>query len=156
MDRFRVIPSVHLFLVRDPQILLLRRYNTGFQDGNYSVPTGHLEGNETATEAMQREAKEECGIIVKALEPCGVMHRKSDQERIDLFFTTSTWRGQIVNREPDKCDDLTWFPMSALPENTIPYVRHALHCFQKKEWYMEFGFDKGRTGRDPHVWGRSP
>ncbi len=140
MDRFQVIPSVHLFLVRNQQILLLRRFNTGFQDGNYSVPAGHLEGNETATEAMQREAREECGIVVENLEPCGVMHRKSDQERVDFFFTAGSWHGQIVNREPDKCDDLTWFPMGALPENTVPYVRYALQCFQKNTWYMEFGF----------------
>lgn len=61
-ERFKFIPSVYLILLKDNKILLLRRYNTGFRDGEYSFVAGHLDGNETLRQAMIREAKEEANI----------------------------------------------------------------------------------------------
>lgn len=87
-EKFKIISAVHLLLIRDGKILLLRRMNTGFYDGSYSVIAGHLDGGETATSAMIREAKEESGITInsKSLKMVHVMHRKSSEERVDFFF----------------------------------------------------------------------
>jgi len=65
-EKFKLIPTSHLILIKDNKILLLRRFNTGYEDGNYSVVAGHLEGNETFIQAMVREAKEEADIDIKA------------------------------------------------------------------------------------------
>lgn len=35
-DRFKLIPAVYLLLRQDNEVLLLRRANTGYQDGKYS------------------------------------------------------------------------------------------------------------------------
>jgi len=43
-QRFRLVSAVHLFLDRDRRVLLLRRANTGYEDGNDSVVAGHLDG----------------------------------------------------------------------------------------------------------------
>ncbi len=32
-ERFRLLAAVHLFLLRDGAVLLLRRFNTGYEDG---------------------------------------------------------------------------------------------------------------------------
>lgn len=64
-ERYKIIPTVYLVLIRENKILLLRRYNTGFMDGYYSFPAGHVEANETLTQAMVREAKEEIGVDIK-------------------------------------------------------------------------------------------
>ena len=44
--------AVYLLLIRDGQILLLRRYNTGYEDGNYGVIAGHVERDERVTTAL--------------------------------------------------------------------------------------------------------
>ena len=120
--------TVHLFFFRGDQVLLLRRFNTGFRDGEYSVPAGHLDGGETVMEAAAREAKEEVGIKIEAgdMTFSTVMHRIEDDERVDFFVHVRKWQGEPFNAEPDKCDDLRWANVDQLPANTIPYVRQAL------------------------------
>lgn len=93
---FTMPVAVHLFLLRGQEILLLRRYNTGYEDGNYSVPAGHLDGNEEVKAAAIREAKEECGIDLAPadLSLAGVMHRRSFDERIDFSSPRVTGRAR--------------------------------------------------------------
>jgi 8-oxo-dGTP diphosphatase len=142
-ERFRAVVAVHLLLLRGEEVLLLRRDNTGYEDGNYSVVAGHLDGNETARRAMVREAAEEAGIIVAPadLRFVHVMHRKETaeaDERIDLFFAATRWQGEPEIREPEKCGELRWSPLAALPPNVVPYVRAALEHYQQKQVFAEF------------------
>ena len=140
--RFKLIAEVHLVLVRQHQVLMLRRFNTGYEDGNYSLVAGHVDGAETCTSAMAREAAEEAGLNIAPSELAHVhtMHRNSDNERMSLFFKATSWSGGLQNREPHKCDDLAWFPVGRLPDNTIPYIRAALrHIFDGIN-YSEFGW----------------
>ena len=141
--RFKLIGAVHLFLVHEGKILLLRRAHTGYEDGNYSVIAGHLDGHEQVKAAMIREAREEAGIEIapEDIEVVGVMHRNASDERVDFFLKASAWRGSIVNREPHKCDELAWFALDGLPENIIAYVRRAISNYQQGRWFDSFGWD---------------
>jgi 8-oxo-dGTP diphosphatase len=143
MARFKLIPEVHLVLLRDEKVLMLRRFNTGYEDGNYSLIAGHVDGGETFRAAMAREAAEEAGleIGVDGLRLVHTMHRKSDEERLSLFFVAESWSGEPVNTEPHKCDDMRWVALSDMPPNTVPYVRVALSLIARDEAYSEFGWD---------------
>jgi ADP-ribose pyrophosphatase YjhB (NUDIX family) len=134
--------TAHLFFIDEDSILLSRRYNTGWQDGRYSVPAGHLEAGESLLAAAIREAEEETGahLTPADLEVVHVMHRKSDDERIDFFLLVKSWSGEISNREPQRCDELGWFPLTALPDEVIPYIRQALANFQAGIPFAEFGW----------------
>lgn len=142
-ERVKAIVAAHLFLVRDGSVLLLRRAHTGYEDGNYSVPAGHVEAGERASDAIIREAAEEIGLTrpPSELSLALVMHRKAEEERIDFFFAAETWPGEPENREPAMCDELLWARLDDLPGNVIPYVRRAIDAFQAKETYVEFGWD---------------
>ena len=126
--RARFPVTVHLFFFRENQILLLRRFNTGFRDGEYSVPAGHLDGNETVMQAGIREAQEEVGVALAEQDMTfsSVMHRIECDERVDFFVRVHQWAGEPFNAEPDKCDDLRWVEINSLPANIIPYVKQAL------------------------------
>jgi ADP-ribose pyrophosphatase YjhB (NUDIX family) len=145
MARFALRSAVHLFFVRAGQILLLRRANTGYEDGNYSVPAGHLEGGEPVLAAAAREAREEVGLALDpaALQVVGVMHRRSDDERVDFFALADAWQGEPHNAEPDKCDDLRWFRLDALPDNVVPYVRRAISNYLNHIPFDSYGWDAG-------------
>ena len=141
-NRFNLLAAVHILLLKEDEILLLRRFNTGYEDGNYSIIAGHLDGDEEVKTAATREALEEAGIVINPvdLQVVGVMHRKSNDERVDFFVTARRWAGEIVNNEPHKSDHIAWFPMNALPGNTIPYVKRAISNFRQDIWFDSFGW----------------
>jgi mutator protein MutT len=131
-----------MFFFRGDQILLSRRYRTGYMDGYYSVPAGHLDGNETIRMAAVREAQEEIGIRIDPADItfAGVFHRHEGDERVDFFVRVKEWTGEPVNAEPEKCDELRWTDVKDLPENTIPYVRQAIENFRVGVPFEEFGW----------------
>ena len=111
----------------------------------FSVPAGHIDGNEDVVKAMIREAKEEITVKVnkKDLKFVQVMHRKKpDEERIDFFFETEKWQGEIKIGEPDKCSELKWTDLSYLPLDMVPYVKKALQKYIKRRQLTLFGWEK--------------
>lgn len=143
--RFKCPVAVHLIIIDHNRILLLRRKNTGFADGMYSVPAGCIDGEESVTQAMIREAKEEIGLNIKpeALKVSTIMHRKATKdnwESIVFFFSVEYYDGDIENCEPEKCDDLRFFPLNNLPENLIPYVKKGIELTLEGVPFAEFGW----------------
>jgi 8-oxo-dGTP diphosphatase len=145
MPRYQphIIGEVYLFLRHEGRVLLSRRFQTGYEDGNYSVPAGHMEGNEEVRAALIREAREEIGIelTLDDLAVIGVVHSCSDSERVSFFVLAERWRGEVRNMEPHKCDDLAWFEPSALPPNIVPLVRRALENLSAGRFYDSMGWD---------------
>ena len=128
VQRAKAILEVHVMLVRDSQICLLRRQNTGYQDGMFSLPAGHVEEHESAEAAACRETFEETAVDVRPedLEFVHLMHRYAGTSRVGVYFQALRWQGEIRNNEPAKCDAIGWFDLKRLPENIPDYILCAL------------------------------
>lgn len=136
--------ACYLLLIKGNKILLLRRFNTGWEDGKYTLISGHLEKSETVKQAMVREAKEEAGINLdtKDLRVVHTMHRKSndDLEYIDFFLVARKWQGQPKIAEPEKCDEIRWFALNNLPGSTLLHIKLAIRSYANKVSFSELGF----------------
>jgi 8-oxo-dGTP pyrophosphatase MutT (NUDIX family) len=133
MDRFRVVPAAYVVVRRGDEVLLLLRANTGYMDGYWAVPAGHVERGESAIAAAVRELKEEVGIDVDPAElvPVTAMHRTGGNgdpidERVDFFFMASKWSGEPRLMEPEKAAGLEWYSLDKLPEPLVPHEARVL------------------------------
>ena len=135
--KFELVSGSHLILKKGDKVLMSRRCNTNYEDGKYHFPAGHCEPFEKFIDAAIREAKEEVGIIVKKedLKLAHIVHKcnnpKEKASRMEIFFMTEKWQGDITNMEPDKCDDLKWVDINKLPKNMIPYIKIVMENIKK-------------------------
>lgn len=138
--RHFILSASHIIFQRGNLVLLIRRFQTGYGDGQYSLPAGHVEPGEFPAATAIREAAEEVG---SQIEPANlafghVMFRRSESDRADFFFICRDFVGEPENLEPEKCDELLWAPIENLPENTLPYIRFALQNIQNNIPFSEF------------------
>ena len=142
-ERFKLTSAVYLILRNGDEVLLLQRKKSLYHDDMYSLVAGHIDGNELGTSAIIREAKEEAGIHLKPddLRFVHLVHtlkRGNGEEYLDIFYEATKWSGVITNTEPEKCSDLSWFPIANLPENTIPVIKSVLNKVKNNKYYSEY------------------
>lgn len=109
----------------------------------WSVVAGKLDGGEEVKAAALREAWEEAGLRLdpSQLEVAGVFHRlNTDSEWFDFFLLVRRWDGEPYNKEPHKCEELSWFPIEQLPDTVIPYIRCALEKDHSSMWFESVGW----------------
>ena len=84
----KFVIAVSTLLIKDGKVFLLRRANTGWEDGRYNPPGGHLNGGETTREAVIREVYEETGVKVRLedLHFYNVSHLVTNSERVHFYF----------------------------------------------------------------------
>lgn len=142
-----MITSVYFLFFKEEKILLMQRYNTGYQDGKYGLPSGHVEEHESLREAMAREVAEEIGIAISPndFSLVHVMHRKENDERVDFFFIAKGVFQEPENKEPQKCSALQWFSIDNLPQKTIPYIKEAISHTKNNVFYSEVGWERAET-----------
>jgi 8-oxo-dGTP diphosphatase len=127
---FQLIVDVHLLLLRDGEVLLGRRANTGYGDGAYEPPSGRLAERETLVEAAVRIAAAQMGIALSqaSMSLAHVMHDVSGAGRMAFFLTAGAWEGE-AGTVTSSYSDFGWFPLPELPANMIDRARVAVRNF---------------------------
>jgi 8-oxo-dGTP diphosphatase len=131
------------FLRRGDEILLLRRINTNFGQGLYSLVGGKVEAEEPALHAIQREVLEEVGLDVpeSQFKFVHVFHRKATEgSLVALCFQADVSGMNPLNVEPEKHDDVRFFNINKLPENILHAHKHAIEYINKGISYSEHGW----------------
>jgi 8-oxo-dGTP pyrophosphatase MutT (NUDIX family) len=143
-ERFTLSISVFAYIESAHTILMLRRANTGWHDGDFSLPAGALDGEETLAQAAARELREETGLQVapEAFRLAHTLHARNPDgvEWLGVFFAASAPQEAPTLMETDKHDLLAWHDGAALPPNTIPYVRQAIACIRDGIPYSSHGW----------------
>lgn len=161
-ERFRAHVGAHLILIdrEHDRVLLGQRVNTGFADGDWSLPGGSLDEGEPLTVGAAREAYEELGIVVDPAVDLRFVHLchhldPDGRGRVGVFFHVTGWAGRLMNAEPHKCSQIAWFPLDGLPVNTVDYVRVALAHHRENTVFSLYGWppppSEGRVARSPGV-----
>lgn len=135
-ERFKNSICVDIMLIKENKILLMKRKNTGFDDGMYELPGGHLEANEDLYDAMIREAKEELLIDLKRenLKIVHLMHHFTG-ERLNFIFSAYAQDLEPKIGEPNKCEELVWVNINEIPKETTDKVKIMIRNIINKEFY---------------------
>ncbi|GAB4505252.1 MAG: NUDIX domain-containing protein [Anaerolineales bacterium] len=117
--------GVRVMLIRNDQVLLVRQtYMAG-----WFMPGGGLKRDETLEEAARREAHEETGAELGALELLGVYTHfgewKSDH---NLLFLCTDFT--LVGQPDYEIAEVRFFPLQALPEDIHPGHRRRLEEYR--------------------------
>jgi 8-oxo-dGTP diphosphatase len=118
--------AVFVVLERDKTIFLLRRANTGWADGMWTLPSGHIDQGQTAVQAAIIEAKEEAGITVKPEHMEFIHAHYVFDAYANYYFKATQWEGEPACGEPHLCSEVMWCKRTELPEDTIVHVTKML------------------------------
>lgn len=143
-DGRRMVPATYLIFERDGKVALLRRTGTGYMDGMWMLPAGHVELGEAPTSAGSAEGNEEMGVAIGSLQCVHVMTRGAHDAtgaRVDFFFRVLSYVGEPYNRETDKSSALEWFSYDSLPEDLAEFNRIALSNYREGAFYSELDWE---------------
>lgn len=143
-ERYKCKIVVDLLLERQnpetnkKEILLLLRQNTGYADGLYDLPGGHLDPNEDIFDAMIREAKEEIGIDMERynMKIVHINHRFKNG-MLKFVFKVDKYKNYVTNGEPDKCEEIRWVEIDNLPENIIEHIKKEIILIYDDVYYSK-------------------
>ncbi|MGW0844168.1 NUDIX hydrolase [Streptomyces sp. NPDC002787] len=123
-------------ILRDGDKILFSQRGGPYGHGRWHVPSGKLDAGEPLTVGAARELYEETGVTVSPEHlrlVHTVHHRQDGHERIGFFFVATTWEGEPINREPEKCLALDWFTVHEPPEDIIEYPAAGLRGYLEAE-----------------------
>ena len=136
-------------LNKDGKVLIEKRVNKGLTPGKLDLCSGHVDGEETQTQAMIRELKEELGIQleeavnVAKITPDAIPLQFESSGKIKNFFITfyclKRNSSDVIYQESE-IDKIVWLPL----EETFELIKSGRTKFPKNYNYKEI-FEKVRN-----------
>ncbi|WP_454746085.1 NUDIX domain-containing protein [Ciceribacter selenitireducens] len=120
--------GVGLAILRDGKLLLCRRLKAP-EAGFWNIVGGKVDHLEPAAVAARREAEEETGLTIGAIEFVTTTEQiieADGQHWISLLYKTTDIQGEPQLTEPDKLSAIAWFDLDALPEPLSAFTRALL------------------------------
>ncbi|MBP1851058.1 8-oxo-dGTP diphosphatase [Rhizobium halophytocola] len=111
--------------MRDDKILLYKRVKPP-EAGHWNIVGGKVDHMEPAEQAARREAVEETGLEIGAIEFVAMTEQIIAADRqhwLSLLYVTRDFTGEPSLTEPDKLSDFGWFALDALPEPLSAFTR---------------------------------
>ncbi|EKE27124.1 MAG: MutT/NUDIX family protein [uncultured bacterium (gcode 4)] len=122
----------------DNEVLLMRRSKNCKNDVWFWTRTWwSVELNETVEDALRREVKEEIWVEIKIIKSLGYFDHilKSEKQHwVSFSFIAKITKWEIVNLEPNKCDEIKWFSLDNLPELIPQYTIDSIEVFKEMIW----------------------
>ena len=124
--------GVGVMILKGDSVLLGKRQGS-HGEGDWSFPGGHLEYKESFTDCALREIEEECGVKVKNI---SFQLLSNTSEYLPKYYVhvglLAHWEsGEPEVREPEKCLEWKWFPLSGLPEPMFMLSKRSIDAYNQ-------------------------
>ena len=142
MSRKTEIELTNMCLVyNETSVLVQEKAGTKYK-GGLVFPGGHVEEGESLRDSMIREIKEETGLTISDLQPCGFKNwiQEDGTRYIVLLYKTNKYEGVIKSSEEG---NVFWLDRKDIPSaNLIWNMRELLEIFETDK-FSEFFFRAG-------------
>jgi 8-oxo-dGTP diphosphatase len=126
--------GVGVLLVDHRQRVLLTLRILPPEAGCWGIVGGKLDYLESLEHCAIREAREEVGVDI-AIQSllCVTEHRLPGEHQhwISPAFLARILGGKAANCEPDKTQEVCWFPVNDLPPNLTMTARNAIEAYKQ-------------------------
>ena len=140
--KLHIVTAVAVIRRNDGRILLLKRHdNETVYPGHYTFPGGKVEGNDTLLETLQKEVKEECGLVIKPgliLLKEKAIGRPDGQTSKSFSFLCSVENTDNVVLSKNEFTDYVWVNLEELRD--LKHVGIEAEFVKVKQIY-ESGYD---------------
>ncbi len=126
-------------VVRDGALLLGKRKGSA-GEGEWGLPSGHVEHGERLDECALRELTEETGMTATGARFVSVVNdpkQPTDKNYINFAFLLEGVAGDPVVAEPEHCSEWSWFPLTNLPANVFYGHRDVIRLFIEQKTFEE-------------------
>ncbi len=137
-----IVPYAVAFIRQGDQVLLTFRINSRFVNNQHALVGGKINNHETPDHAIIREIAEETGLEVKPehVSLKNVLYFKGEtRDCVAFVFVVDAWKGEPVNKEPEKHAHIKWFSLADLPADLVPRHRLMIENLKKGILYATQG-----------------
>lgn len=122
------LERVRCIITKADKVLLVRHSGGGHE---WSLPGGGAHADETHSEAIAREIKEELSLSLRNIEALGVVELQ--HEYAELIAHILRAEAETINFKPDKWEiyEAGWFELTQLPQPLSPVATEAFARFKK-------------------------
>ena len=118
----------------DGRVLLCKRLKAP-EAGFWNIVGGKVDLMEPSAEAARREAEEESGLKIGAVDFLCVAEEvipADGQHWVSLIYVTRDFTGEATLTEPDKLSEIGWFDLNDLPQPLSAFSGKAFAALRAK------------------------